>query len=75
MTEIRIGISGWTYPPWRGDFYPPGLPHDREHGRDVFTYFDNDVKTHAPFDAISLGKRFGLTPNSPFPPPSSGRTA
>jgi uncharacterized protein YecE (DUF72 family) len=30
MTKIRIGISGWTYPPWRGDFYPPGLPHDRE---------------------------------------------
>ncbi len=23
--------------------------------------FDNDVKTHAPFDAISLGKRFGLS--------------
>jgi uncharacterized protein YecE (DUF72 family) len=22
---IRVGISGWTYRPWRGDFYPPGL--------------------------------------------------
>lgn len=21
----RIGISGWRYPPWRGDFYPKGL--------------------------------------------------
>jgi uncharacterized protein YecE (DUF72 family) len=21
----RVGISGWTYPPWRGVFYPPGL--------------------------------------------------
>jgi uncharacterized protein YecE (DUF72 family) len=21
----RIGISGWTYPPWRGVFYPTGL--------------------------------------------------
>src|SRR5437763_1763262 len=27
---IRIGISGWTYAPWRGPFYPPGLPHRRE---------------------------------------------
>lgn len=27
---IRIGISGWTYPPWRGVFYPPKLPHRRE---------------------------------------------
>lgn len=25
-----MGISGWTYPGWRGDFYPPGLPHRRE---------------------------------------------
>ena len=27
---IRVGIGGWTYPPWRGTFYPPGLPHSRE---------------------------------------------
>lgn len=27
---VRIGTSGWTYPPWRGEFYPPGLPHRRE---------------------------------------------
>jgi uncharacterized protein YecE (DUF72 family) len=26
----RIGIGGWTYPPWRGLFYPPGLPQSRE---------------------------------------------
>ncbi len=25
-----MGISGWTYPPWRGVFYPPGLPHRLE---------------------------------------------
>ncbi|HEX7049983.1 MAG TPA: DUF72 domain-containing protein [Longimicrobiales bacterium] len=30
MAEIRIGLSGWTYPAWRGSFYPPGLPHRRE---------------------------------------------
>ncbi|MGV9753116.1 DUF72 domain-containing protein [Nocardia farcinica] len=30
MGEIRIGTSGWRYPPWRGVFYPPGLPHRRE---------------------------------------------
>ena len=27
---IRIGISGWTYAPWRGVFYPDDLPHRRE---------------------------------------------
>ena len=30
MADIRIGISGWTYPPWRGVFYPPKLPQKRE---------------------------------------------
>jgi uncharacterized protein YecE (DUF72 family) len=25
-----IGISGWTYVPWRGDFYPKGLVQRRE---------------------------------------------
>jgi uncharacterized protein YecE (DUF72 family) len=30
MTEMRIGTSGWLYPPWRGVFYPKGLPHRRE---------------------------------------------
>lgn len=28
--EVRVGISGWTYPSWRGDFYPRGLPHRLE---------------------------------------------
>jgi uncharacterized protein YecE (DUF72 family) len=27
-----VGISGWTYPPWRGEFYPRGLAHRRELG-------------------------------------------
>jgi uncharacterized protein YecE (DUF72 family) len=25
VAQIRIGISGWTYPPWRGVFYPEKL--------------------------------------------------
>ena len=27
---IRIGISGWRYEGWRGNFYPEGLPQRRE---------------------------------------------
>ncbi|UUP17882.1 DUF72 domain-containing protein [Nitratireductor thuwali] len=27
---VRIGISGWTYKPWRGVFYPAGLPQKQE---------------------------------------------
>jgi len=28
--QIRVGIGGWTYPPWRGVFYPADLPQKRE---------------------------------------------
>jgi uncharacterized protein YecE (DUF72 family) len=28
--QIRIGIGGWNYEPWRGVFYPEGLPHAQE---------------------------------------------
>src|SRR5690242_2565527 len=36
---IRIGISGWIYPSWRGTFYPEGLPQRREleYASDVFS--------------------------------------
>lgn len=27
---VRIGISGWTYEPWRGVFFPEKLPQNRE---------------------------------------------
>ena len=30
MSITRIGIGGWTFPPWRGLFYPEGLPQRRE---------------------------------------------
>ncbi len=28
--RIRIGVGGWTFAPWRGAFYPAGLPQKRE---------------------------------------------
>jgi uncharacterized protein YecE (DUF72 family) len=28
--DIRVGISGWRYKPWRGVFYPEDLPQHRE---------------------------------------------
>ncbi|HVY14497.1 MAG TPA: DUF72 domain-containing protein [Rhodopila sp.] len=30
MSHIRVGIGGWTFEPWRGTFYPKGLPQKRE---------------------------------------------
>lgn len=34
----------------------------RTRGRDVFAYFDNDVKAHAPSDALALADRLGTGP-------------
>src|SRR5215510_10103800 len=28
--QIYVGIGGWTFEPWRGEFYPTGLPHAKE---------------------------------------------
>ena len=28
--KIYVGVGGWTFEPWRGPFYPNGLPHKRE---------------------------------------------
>ncbi len=30
QARIRVGIGGWTFEPWRGNFYPAGLAHHRE---------------------------------------------
>jgi uncharacterized protein YecE (DUF72 family) len=34
-------------------------------GLDVLVYFDNDAKVHAPFDALALQERLGISPPSP----------
>ena len=39
MTQLRIGISGYDYKPWRGSFYPLELPARRwlEYASRIFT--------------------------------------
>ena len=34
----------------------------RSSGREVYVYFDNDAKVHAPFDALRLAERVGVGP-------------
>jgi uncharacterized protein YecE (DUF72 family) len=28
--RIHVGVGGWTFEPWRSNFYPAGLPHSKE---------------------------------------------
>ncbi|HEX5420549.1 MAG TPA: DUF72 domain-containing protein [Gammaproteobacteria bacterium] len=37
-------------------------PPPRRKGRDVFVYFDNDAKVHAPFDAMRLAEKLATRP-------------
>jgi len=29
-SAIRVGVGGWDFDPWRGTFYPPGLPKTKQ---------------------------------------------
>ncbi|HEV7735244.1 MAG TPA: DUF72 domain-containing protein [Candidatus Binatia bacterium] len=53
----RSALDAWAtrVAAWRAD------------GRDVFVYFDNDVKVHAPYDAMNLAARVTHGVHVPFP--------
>src|SRR5262249_12685101 len=62
---IRVGIGGWGFEAWRGEFYPKGLPQAREVGharRQVHTIEINATfyRTQKP---DSLRKWAGETPD------------
>ena len=40
----------------------------RKSGRDVYVYFDNDVKVRSPYDAMSLAAKLKLRPPAPDGP-------
>lgn len=61
-------IRAWSAGGERRDAPCFGPPPPRARGRDVYVYFDNDVKTHAPFEAMNLAHRLGLGPAAPAGP-------
>jgi uncharacterized protein YecE (DUF72 family) len=62
---VRIGISGWTYPPWRGVFYPTGLAHRRE--LEYAAKWFNSVEINGSFYALQRPSAYqswhAATPN------------
>lgn len=56
MGRIRIGISGWSYAEWRGDFYPAGLPQRDElaHATSVF----DTIEINGTFYSLSKPSAF-----------------
>ena len=51
MAEIRIGISGWRYAPWRGVFYPKGLPQ-----REELSWASRALPTIGPWELFDLSQ-------------------
>lgn len=65
--KIRAWARGTT--PARTSHVGSSSP-PRKRGRDVYVYFDNDVKVRAPFDAMTLAHQLGISP-APRTPPSA----
>ena len=57
MPQTRVGISGWTYEPWRKVFYPEGLPIKREleHASRKL----NSIEINGSFCSMRLAARLG----------------
>jgi uncharacterized protein YecE (DUF72 family) len=69
LREWDQRIRSWNMGVDAPDATHLGAPVERRSsGRDVFVYFDNDVKTHAPFDAMKLSHMLGLGPPPPARP-------
>ncbi len=56
MTAIHIGISGWRYAPWRGDFYPKGLTQKRE--LQFASRAVNSIEINGSFYALQRPERY-----------------
>lgn len=61
----RLYASGYTAAEL--DAWAEKIERWRRRGRDVYVYFDNDVKVRAPFDAINLAARLGHGTKQVFP--------
>lgn len=58
MPQLRIGISGWTYRPWRGTFYPKGWVQKRE--LEYASRQVNSVEINGSFYSLQLPSSYGL---------------
>lgn len=60
----RVGIGGWTYAPWRGSFYPPGLAQARElnHASRQLTAIEVNGTYYSTFKPATFRKWHDETP-------------
>ncbi|VTU34589.1 hypothetical protein SRS16CHR_05519 [Variovorax sp. SRS16] len=63
--RIRVGIGGWTFEPWRNNFYPEGLPHARElnYASRQVTAIEVNGTYYSTFKPSTFRKWHGETPD------------
>ncbi len=69
--DEELYVSG--YSPAALDSWATRFRSWADRGQDVYVYFDNDVKVHAPYDALGLMERLGLR-GADAPPVTPART-
>ena len=62
---IRVGIGGWTYAPWRGVFYPPGLRQadEQAYATSKLTAIEINGTFYSPFKPESWRKWRDVAPD------------
>ncbi len=63
--RIHVGIGGWTYAPWRSEFYPPGLAQAREleYASSRLGAIEINATYYRSFQAASFAKWHDATPD------------
>jgi len=63
--RVRVGVGGWNYEPWRGSFFPPGLPHSRElhHASRLLTAVEVNGTFYSTFKPATFAKWRDETPD------------
>ncbi len=56
QAALRIGISGWRYPGWRGNFYPSNLP--QKHELEFVSRAFNTVELNGSFYSLQRPERY-----------------
>ena len=61
---IGIGIGGWTFEPWRDNFYPAGLAHSKElqYASRQLTAIEVNGTYYSTFKPPTFAKWYGETP-------------
>jgi uncharacterized protein YecE (DUF72 family) len=66
MADIRIGISGWRYKPWRGSFYPADLPQraELEYAAGILSVIEINGSFYSLQRPESYARWYGQTPEN-----------